>query len=196
MGVALDSSHINSAVRDHKGHSLLTFPSRYVVLDLETTGLDPQYDDIIEVAAIRIVDGAAEGSFSSLVNPGYPIDEFITDLTGITDDMLSSAPSLDFVLPALLSFVGADIVVGHNVNFDINFIYDSCSARSLAPFSNDFVDTMRISRSLMSATIALRILFVDLESANLFHIALSPMLSKPTSAIVTFAVMFPTMVSL
>ena len=148
MGVALDSAHLNSAVRDHKGHSLLTFPSRYVVLDLETTGLDPQYDDIIEVAAIRIVDGASEGSFSSLVNPGYPIDEFITDLTGITDDMLSSAPSLDSVLPALLSFIGADVVVGHNVNFDINFIYDSCSARSLAPFSNDFVDTMRISRKL------------------------------------------------
>lgn len=148
MSAALESAHPNSMVRDRKGHSLLAFPSRYVVLDLETTGLDPQYDDIIEVAAIRIVDGAIEDSFSSLVNPGYSIDEFITELTGITDDMLAPAPSLDSVLPAFLSFIGSDVVVGHNVNFDINFIYDSCSALSLEPFSNDFVDTMRISRKL------------------------------------------------
>ena len=85
MSAALESAHLNSMVRDRKGHSLLAFPSRYVVLDLETTGLDPQYDDIIEVAAIRIVDGAIEDSFSSLVNPGYSIDEFIAELTGITD---------------------------------------------------------------------------------------------------------------
>lgn len=148
MSAALESAHPNSMVRDRKGHSLLAFPSRYVVLDLETTGLDPQYDDIIEVAAIRIVDGAIEDSFSSLVNPGYSIDEFIAELTGITDDMLAPAPSLDSVLPAFLSFIGSDVVVGHNVNFDINFIYDSCSALSLEPFSNDFVDTMRISRKL------------------------------------------------
>lgn len=198
MSAALESAHLNSMVRDRKGHSLLAFPSRYVVLDLETTGLDPQYDDIIEVAAIRIVDGAIEDSFSSLVNPGYSIDEFIAELTGITDDMLAPAPSLDSVLPAFLSFIGSDVVVGHNVNFDINFIYDSCSALSLEPFSNDFVDTMRISRKLFPEDRhhILKILSADLGLTNLSRIAPFLMLSKPTSAIVTCATMFPNTVFL
>jgi DNA polymerase-3 subunit epsilon len=69
-------------------------------------------------------------------------------MTGITNKMLEDAPSLFVVLPTFIDFVGSDIIVGHNVNFDINFIYDACDSLGLPSFSNDFVDTMRLARRM------------------------------------------------
>lgn len=134
--------------REHKGMSLLEFPDNYVVFDLETTGFDSQYDDILEIAAIRVENEKIVDKFSTLVNPEHPIDEFITDLTGITDNMVKDAPAIETVLPQFLSFVGNSVLVGHNVGFDIRFIYDFCEFANLPPLSNDYVDTMRISRKL------------------------------------------------
>jgi len=134
--------------REYKGKSLLALVPDYVAVDIETTGLDPQQNDIIEIGAIRIIDGQKAGSFSSLINPGYEIDEFITGLTGITNEMLASAPAIEDVLPHFLEFVGESIVLGHNVNFDVNFIYDNCESTLGRSFANDFVDTMRLSRRL------------------------------------------------
>lgn len=96
--------------------------SDYVVVDIEKTGLDPQWNDIIEFGALRISDGKVIDSFTSLVNPGYEIDNFIIELTGITNEMLATASDIKAVLPKFLDFVGNSIVLGHNVNFDINFI--------------------------------------------------------------------------
>lgn len=135
-------------MRENKGNSLLLFPTTYVVVDIETTGLDPSCDKIIEIAAVKIQNGEEIEQFQSLVNPHFEIDEFIQELTGITNPMLESAPSIESVLPRLLEFVGAEIIVGHNANFDINFIYDCAKNLNLNPFCNDFVDTMRISRKL------------------------------------------------
>lgn len=146
--IGASKSDIPTTERDHKGKSLLKAVSDYVVLDLETTGLDPARDQIIEVGALRVRDGQTVDSFQSLVKPSYPIDEFITELTGITNAMLETAPNIRDVLPALMAFIGEDIVMGHNVNFDVNFIYDNCERQGLPSFSNDFVDTMRISRRL------------------------------------------------
>lgn len=134
--------------RDCKGESLLELVSDYVVVDIETTGLDPQWNDIIEFGALRISDGKVIDSFTSLVNPGYEIDNFITELTGITNEMLATASDIKAVLPKFLDFVGNSIVLGHNVNFDINFIYDSCISELGRAFNNDFIDTMRLSRRL------------------------------------------------
>jgi len=138
--------------REHKGKSLLESVENYVVVDLETTGLDPTYDEIIEFAAIKVDNGKIVSEFQSLVKPSEPIGEFITDLTGITNEMLADAPSIADVLPRFLAFVGKDIVVAHNANFDINFIYDAClSEDSGIVFDNDFIDTMRLSRRLFKA---------------------------------------------
>jgi DNA polymerase-3 subunit epsilon len=134
--------------RSEKGESLFALPTTYTVVDLETTGLDPQWNDIIEFGAMRIVDGEVTDKYTQLVNPGYEIDEFITELTGITNEMLATAPAVNAVLPAFLDFVGDGIIIGHNVNFDINFIYDTCMSVLDKPFKNDFVDTMRLSRRL------------------------------------------------
>lgn len=134
--------------RDLKGKSLLSFPNDYVVIDLETTGLDPKFDEIIEVAGIKYSCKKEVGRFHSLVKPDMKIDSFIEELTGISNEMLETAPALSLVLPDFLDFIGQNIVVGHNINFDINFIYDNAQYLSLPAFSNDFVDTMRLSRRL------------------------------------------------
>lgn len=134
--------------RTEKGRSLLIDLSDYIVLDLETTGLDPKYDSIIEVAAAQIHNGEIAKTFQSLINPGFEISGFITELTGISNDMLTTAPELEQVFPKFLDFVGDSIVVGHNVNFDVNFIYDNCMYLFEKPFQNDFIDTMRLSRRL------------------------------------------------
>lgn len=142
---------ITSAVentRASKGKSLLSSILDFTVIDLETTGLSPAYDQIIEFGAIRYRNGAPVDSFQSLVNINRALDPFITELTGITDDMLASAPALKDILPEYISFIGSDVVLGQNVNFDINFIYDSCVACGLDDFSNDYIDTMRLSRRM------------------------------------------------
>lgn len=136
--------------RNKKGNSLLAFPDDYVVVDLETTGYSPKYDDIIEICALRVRNNEIVDRFSSLVNKEscIHVNSFISDLTGITQDMVDSAPDIKYVLPKFIEFIGTDIIVGHNVNFDINFIYDE-SVRIIGnPVCNDFIDTMRISRRL------------------------------------------------
>lgn len=138
--------------RINKGNNLISFPSSYTVIDLETTGLSPVYDSIIEVSAIRIKDNQIVDEFSSVTNIPYGgciyISDFITELTGITQEMVNNAPPLNDVLPEYLEFISDDIVIGHNVNFDINFLYDESLQLCNKPFTNDFVDTMRISRRL------------------------------------------------
>ena len=134
--------------RTNKGKSLIEALDNYVVVDLETTGLDPQWDSIIEVAAIRVENGIEICRYQSLVNPSFDIDSFITELTGITNEMLSDAPSLLDVLRDFVDFIDNNVIVAHNANFDVNFLYDKCSEFLDIEFSNDFVDTMRVSRRL------------------------------------------------
>lgn len=133
--------------RVYKGTSILNLPDDdYTVIDIETTGLDPTLDEIIELAAIRVRSGKIADSFSSLVQPSLPVSDFIADLTGIDNEMLSDAPSLKEILPNFLDFIGEDIIVGHNINFDINFIYDAGMKYLERPLTNDFLDTLRVSR--------------------------------------------------
>lgn len=133
-------------MKRNKGKNLLTLPDNFCLVDVETTGLDPQYDEIIEIGAIRVRSGEMRDRFRMLVKPEEPIDEFIEQLTGITNEMLTEALPLKSVLPVFRTFLGDDIIVGHNINFDINFLYDGCIALNLPEISNDFVDTMRIAR--------------------------------------------------
>lgn len=142
------NTEISKPQRSQKGRSILLPLNDFTVLDLETTGLTPAYDDIIEVAAIRCRNGEVVDTFDKLVQLPYELDEYITELTGITDEMLSTGEPLDKVLPQFLHFIGSDTIVAHNANFDVNFLYDNAVSLGLEPFSNDFVDTMRLSRSL------------------------------------------------
>ncbi|MCQ2517677.1 MAG: ribonuclease H-like domain-containing protein [Lachnospiraceae bacterium] len=133
----------------NKGTSIIEKLSDFTIIDLETTGLDPKYDEIIEFGAIRVRDGIIVETFQQFVKPQNPIDEFITELTGITNDMLADAPSVEKALPYFISFVGTDKVVGHNVNFDINFVYDELLELTGKAFDNDYIDTLRMARKVL-----------------------------------------------
>lgn len=150
---ALYSLSNAQTIRESKGHSIVSFPDTYCVIDTETTGRSPQWDHIIEVAAVKISDGQEVGRFSSLIQPpsmpgGTFVDDFIEALTGITDGMLAGAPFAPDVLAEFAAFVGDVPVVGHYVGFDINFLYDSFDRYLDRPFSNDYIDTLRIARKL------------------------------------------------
>lgn|SRR5690625_3247169 len=138
-----------SNLRKAKGMRLIDFPEQFVVVDIETSGLDPVYDSIIEVGAIRYNEGIEVNRFSELIRPeefidvdeeeitktedylmvdGQPvqyISAFISDLTGITNKMLETARGSEKVLTDFYEFLSDDIIVGHNVDFDINFLYES-----------------------------------------------------------------------
>ncbi len=135
--------------RPFKGASLTEFPTDFTVVDLETTGLEPYSDDIIEVSALRVRDGSVVDTYSSLVKSRHPLDEFIIELTGITNEMLADAPSIREVLPRFIDFIADDIIVAHNANFDVNFLYDHYDKEFSKPFPNSFVDTYRIGRRLI-----------------------------------------------
>lgn len=137
----------------HKGISLLSLPDNYIILDLETTGYNPHFDEIIEVACIRYSGSEKIDSFHSYVQPTpygddsiHYVDDFITKLTGITDDMLVTAPKFKDIANELYDYLGDSVIVGHNVNFDINFLYDNFLKCLGCEFKNDYLDTMRLSR--------------------------------------------------
>ncbi len=115
-----------------------------VAVDIETTGLSPDRDAIIEIGAVKFKGHRVEAEWTTLVNPGRHIPEFITGLTGISDVEVRSAPSLMKVAPDLDAFVGDAPVVGHNVRFDLSFL------QRLGLFEyNDVVDTYELASVLM-----------------------------------------------
>ena len=126
----------------------INFPEDYVVLDLETTGLSPASDEIIDIAAVRYISGAKVSEFSTLVKPSIPIPQEITDITGITDDMVADAPDIDEALDGLSMFLNPDdLVVGHNVGFDVRFLAAAYS-RIGEEFAPEIFDTCGVSRIL------------------------------------------------
>lgn len=137
-------------MRDNKGHNVLDFPKSYTVIDVETTGLDPARDSLIEVAALKIQNHEITDSFCSLIKPEVSVSSFITDLTGITNEQLSAAPAAAEVLEKLHDFIGYDILVGHNVHFDINFLYDNFKRYLNIPLENNYIDTLRLSKKYYS----------------------------------------------
>ncbi len=135
-----------STCQRNKGSLINDFPSDYTVVDIETTGLSPHKCEIIEISALKVRGDKIVDTFSSLIKPSKPVSSFITNLTGITNDMVNAAPDIKSVLPEFLTFAGKDFILGHNVNFDINFIYDNLKKYFSRDFTNNFIDTMHLSR--------------------------------------------------
>ena len=135
--------------RELKGKSLIEDLNNYTVVDIETTGMSWNFSKILEISALKVRNKEITEEFSELINPHEPIPYFIKNLTGITDEMVCDALELDEVLLKFKDFLREDIIVGHNVNFDVNFLYDNFLNVLNNPMQNNFVDTLRISRKLL-----------------------------------------------
>ena len=117
----------------------------YVVFDLETTGLDADTDEIIEIGAVRVINGkVTDQTFQQLVNPGVKIPAEATEVNHITDSMVKGQPKMSEVLPAFLTFVDGDLLVAHNGGFDASFLDNACKRYGYTAPERYF-DTMRLS---------------------------------------------------
>ncbi len=116
----------------------------YCVLDTETTGLSAYYDEIIEIGILRVRDNQIVARYSQLIKPEEEIDLFITSLTGITNKMLEGMPSIKDVKENVLSFLGNDIILGHNTSFDMRFLYQAFDV----VLENKYMDTMQFCRKV------------------------------------------------
>lgn len=119
-----------------------------IVFDLETTGCNPVQDHIIEIGAIKIQNGEIVSRYHQLINPEIPIPYFITEITGITDDMVSGAPLISEALPGFLDFCDSEYILGHNISFDYRFIKSKCFNLGYA-FDKKALDTLAIARKFL-----------------------------------------------
>ena len=120
----------------------------YVVFDAETTGLSNQYDQIIELAAVKVKDGEIIDKFERFSNPHEKLSETIINLTHITDDMLVDAPEIEEVLTEFKEWVGDAIFVAHNASFDMGFIDTGYERLGFGPSTNGVIDTLELSRTI------------------------------------------------
>lgn len=123
--------------------------AEYVAVDLETTGLSPYKAKIIEIGAVRYVDGQETASFSTLVDPECELPERIVELTGITEDMLAGMPKEAEALAAFLEFAGDSVLLGHNLPFDYSFL-KYAFVRQKQEFERFGIDTLTFARKYLT----------------------------------------------
>lgn len=120
----------------------------YVCVDLETTGLNPKTDKIIEIGAVRVENGVRAEVFETFVNPACLLPQKITELTGITDEALKDAPEIADVLPDFMEFLRDDVLLGHSVLFDYSFV-KKAAVNNRMKFERQGIDTLRIARRFL-----------------------------------------------
>ena len=125
-----------------------TLDDVYVVFDIETTGFSAIKDKIIEIGAVKVVNGKIVDKFSTFVNPERPIPFEITKLTSITDDMVMEYPNIEVILPQFLEFAKDAVLVAHNASFDVGFIEQNCRYQDIEPKFIS-VDTVALARVLL-----------------------------------------------
>ena len=138
---------LTKIAENEKGQDL---EGTYVVFDIETTGFSAVTDRIIEIGAVKVEDGKITDKFSTFVNPKRPIPFRITELTGITDEMVIGSPDIETILPQFIEFIGDAVLVAHNASFDVGFIEQNCKRQKIeADFT--YVDTVALARVLLPA---------------------------------------------
>lgn len=120
----------------------------FICLDLETTGLEPDKDQIIEIAAVRFNFDETLDTFESLIDPGCVIPEASIAIHHITNDMVAGKPKIEEVLPSLLKFIGKSIIIGHGITLDIAFLVESARRHQISTTlaSHPYLDTLRMAR--------------------------------------------------
>ena len=119
----------------------------YIAFDVETTGLNPLEDEILEIGALKVREGRVAERFMEFIRPTLSVPPAITALTGITDEMVAGARSIRQVVADFLDFCGDDILIGHNVSFDYSFMKCSAAADGL-PFEKMGIDTLKIAQKV------------------------------------------------
>lgn len=122
------------------------FVDSYVVFDTETTGLKDQFDKIIEIGALKVVNNEVVEEFDVLINPEIDIPEIITNITGITNDMVKNEKKIEEVLPLFLEFIGSMPVICHNAPFDIGFINTNLLRNHMEQLENQAIDTVELAK--------------------------------------------------
>ena len=120
----------------------------YVVFDVETTGLSAVYNDLIQIAASKMYKGNIIAEFDEFINPGHPLSQFTTDLTGITDEHVRNAKPLAQVLQEFQAFCEDTVLVAHNASFDVGFMNANYERHGLAQISQPVIDTLEFARNL------------------------------------------------
>lgn len=148
----------------------------FAVLDLETSGGSPRLGaGITEIGVVKVRGGEVLGTFQSFVDPGHALPYFITELTGITDQMLLSAPFIDEILPSLFEFLGSSeetVVVAHNSPFDLSFLKAASIAHEVPWPEYVTVDTARLARAVLERDEVINCKLSTL--ANFFGASTSP----------------------
>ena len=122
----------------------------YVVFDLETTGFSPNTCKIIEIGAVKVENGTITERFSEFVNPQVPIPFKIEELTGIRDDMVMGAETIEEILPRFMEFCEGCVMIAHNAEFDMSFIRKNCMDLDI-PCDHTVGDTVAMARILLPA---------------------------------------------
>lgn len=122
--------------------------AEYVVFDVETTGLSAIYDRVIELSAVKMQNNNVIDQFEEFIDPGFPLSEQTINLTSITDEMVHGSKSEEEVFKLFREFCGDDIIVGHNVTFDVGFMNTGYLRHDMPEIDNPIIDTLTLARFL------------------------------------------------
>lgn len=145
----VEAYFMDDLVESVKGDADTGFDGTFICFDIETTGLSAARDKITEIGAVKVENGVITDTFSTFANPEMPIPQKITQLTGITDDMVKDAPSQSKAVGAFLEFAGDNVLVAHNAPFDTSFIAKACEDMG-REYNYTSIDTVAISRAILT----------------------------------------------
>lgn len=145
----VEAYFMDDLVESVKGDADTGFEGTFICFDIETTGLSAARDKITEIGAVKVENGVITDIFSTFANPEMPIPQKITQLTGITDDMVKDAPSQSEAVGAFLEFAGDNVLVAHNAPFDTSFIAKACEDMG-REYNYTSIDTVAISRAILT----------------------------------------------
>lgn len=145
----VEAYFMDDLVESVKGDADTGFDGTFICFDIETTGLSAARDKITEIGAVKVENGVITDTFSTFANPEMPIPQKITQLTGITDDMVKDAPSQSEAVGAFLKFAGDNVLVAHNAPFDTSFIAKACEDMG-REYNYTSIDTVAISRAILT----------------------------------------------
>ncbi len=124
--------------------------TKYILIDIETTGLSFYKDEIVELSAIKVIDNKIDTTFSHLVKPLYEIPYYVTKVHGITNAMVKDEKSIEQILPDFLEFIEDSILIAHNANFDLSFLQRDILLNFNKKFTPKYIDTVLLARKVLN----------------------------------------------